>query len=248
VAVTPRTERKVCLLTGAGGTLGADFCRRYAERFQIVAVCGKRGVQASTQHRRFIDPLAPGGRGADPDDAVYEIHANLLRGEEIARTVELTLARFGRIDLIVNAIGRAKWASIVSSRTLTATADEQFQVNALVPLRVAAEVVDQFWRDWADENRRRNRCVVNVSSTSGLYVIPGRGQSVYGASKAALNMLSCHMADEFAPFGVRVNVLAPDSFPAVVATGAVAEAVVELADGELTGQILSLDRHGARMI
>jgi NAD(P)-dependent dehydrogenase (short-subunit alcohol dehydrogenase family) len=49
--------------------------------------------------------------------------------------------------------------------------------------------------------------IVNISSVSGLRANAGR--STYGSSKAALEMLSKVMAVELAPFGVRVNTLAP---------------------------------------
>ncbi len=54
---------------------------------------------------------------------------------------------------------------------------------------------------------------MNISSTAGIYIYPGHGQSIYSASKAALNYLSMHMGDEFSSIGVRVNALAPTSFP-----------------------------------
>lgn len=49
---------------------------------------------------------------------------------------------------------------------------------------------------------RSNRNVVNLSSTAGLFVYPDLGQSVYAASKAALNHLTYHLASDFCGFCV----------------------------------------------
>jgi NAD(P)-dependent dehydrogenase (short-subunit alcohol dehydrogenase family) len=93
-----------------------------------------------------------------------------------------------------------------------------------------------------------NRNVVNVSSMSGLYVVPDCDQSIYSASKAALNYLTLHMANEFRPLGVRVNASAPTSFPQAVSTQSVAESIVRLDRGNMSGKISVLDQDGERFI
>jgi NAD(P)-dependent dehydrogenase (short-subunit alcohol dehydrogenase family) len=235
-------DRRVCLLTGAGGTFGTEFCRRYGSRYAIAAVHRRRVPDVPTQHVRHVDPLDP---GAPADDgAVFAIRSDLLLDGEVERVVELALARFGRVDVLVNAAVHSIWGSLVDGDAVLRSAEEQFKVNVLLPLRLASELVERHWRDRAAENRARRRHVVNLSSLAGIYVFPGQGQSVYGASKAALNLLSSHMAGELARIGVRVNALAPDAFPGIVATEDVADAVVDLDDGDATGQLLVLDRTG----
>ena len=49
--------------------------------------------------------------------------------------------------------------------------------------------------------------IVNIASISGL--VAGSNYSVYGASKAAVIMLSKSLAAEFAPFGIHINIIAP---------------------------------------
>src|SRR5207253_8964681 len=87
------------------------------------------------------------------------------------------------------------------------------RLNVVAPLALVAEVGRRLWLTDLEENRYRNRCVVNVSSSAGIYVYPGYGQGMYSASKAALNILTRHLAAELEPIGVRANVLAPDAFP-----------------------------------
>ena len=91
-----------------------------------------------------------------------------------------------------------------------------------------------------------NRNIVNVSSTSGAYVFAGQGG--YSASKAALNMLTCHMADEFAAIGIRVNAVAPDTFPQRVSTESVCDAIARVDQQPISGRLLLLEAEGERVI
>jgi NAD(P)-dependent dehydrogenase (short-subunit alcohol dehydrogenase family) len=92
------------------------------------------------------------------------------------------------------------------------------------------------------ENREQNRNVVNVSSTAGRILYPNRGQSIYASSKSALETLTRHMASEFAVFGVRVNAIAPNSFPEIVPIAAVVDGVRELDGGSCSGAVMVIDR------
>jgi NAD(P)-dependent dehydrogenase (short-subunit alcohol dehydrogenase family) len=187
---------------------------------------------------------------AAPDEeagALLVIESDLERAGQVDRVVELALARFGRVDLLVNAAAHSVWGPIVGSRSLLDSAPRQFAVNVVVPLQLAAALAQTFWRDRADENRAFRRNVVNLSSVAGVHLFPGGGRSVYSATKAALNMLTVHMAEEFSAFGVRVNALAPESFPRRVATEAVCEAVVHLDEGSETGLVVIVDAQGERL-
>jgi NAD(P)-dependent dehydrogenase (short-subunit alcohol dehydrogenase family) len=241
--------RRVCLLTGAGGRLGVDFCRRYARHYDIVAVVRKRAPPVPTQHRVLVDPLAPAGpppaANAHP---VYTITSDLRDDASLERVVEVALARHDRVDLLVNAAVHVTRERLISVRERPEMLDEHFHLNASVPIRLAAIVARGCWLDRADENRARNRNVVNVSSMAGLGFVPGVGLAAYSASKAALNFLSCHLAEEFRGLGVRVNTLAPTTFPDLIPTSSVSDQVVAFDRGRLTGRIAELDERGRRLV
>lgn len=243
MAATNLSNKRVCLLTGASGTLGTEFCRFFRKHYAIAAVHGTRMPSTPSQYSYTVDPLNPGAASEDPN-AVFALQADLADDREIRRVVEVTLARFGRIDLLVNAAGRTRWASAVSTNELINSAPRQFEVNVLAPLKLAVTVARQFWRDRGSENSAANRNIVNVSSSSGVYVYPNPNQVVYSASKAALNYLSCHLATEFQSFGVRVNALAPNTFPGIIPTLRVARGIHRLDRECVTGQILIIDEGG----
>ena len=233
--------RRVCLLTGAGGRLGDAFCRAYYTNYDIVAVCRNRVPAVPSQEEWFIDPLEPWTPVPENDSRIFVIRADLSRPEEVERVVELTLAKYGSVDLLVNnaaALDLHPNGLVDGDRALDALAP-QLALNVEVPLRLATRLAQRSWLHAGTENRLRNRNIVNISSLSGSRVYPG-GQAIYAASKAALDHLTRHIANEFAEFGVRANAVAPDSFPARVPTELVAAAIAELDTGTMTGSVFGI--------
>jgi NAD(P)-dependent dehydrogenase (short-subunit alcohol dehydrogenase family) len=119
--------------------------------------------------------------------------------------------------------------------------DQHFATNVRAPLQLAIALVRQSWSDHTDANRAANRSVINLSSTAGLHAYIGHGQGLYSASKAALDFVTSHLAAELEPVGVRINALAPNTFPGIVATELVLDRLLHLAEGSMTGKILVLD-------
>jgi NAD(P)-dependent dehydrogenase (short-subunit alcohol dehydrogenase family) len=217
----------------------------FARDYAIVAVYRNRIPAISSQVQRAIDPLVPSEQLEENRYPVFAIQADLTAPGETERVVETTLARYGRIDLLINAAARSAWGWTLESSELLKSARAQLEMNVNVPLQLAAAAARHFWRDRDQENLERNRNVVNVSSIAGMCVYPDTGQSIYSASKAALNMLTCHLADDFATFGVRVNALAPNSFPGRVRVESVASAIRQLDLCKLNGSIVAIDSDGA---
>jgi NAD(P)-dependent dehydrogenase (short-subunit alcohol dehydrogenase family) len=235
---------RTCLLTGSAGLLGEAFCERYAAELDIAALYRTEPPLVPSQDRWLVDPVAP--RQVVPESAhpVYAVRADLLDPIAAERAVELVLAHFGHVDLLVNAAADLGFSGVVDPR-LTAAWQDQLAVNAVVPARLAALLADRAWRSDERANRRRRRNVVNVSSTSGLGQAPGRGRGFYGASKAALNTLTRAMAAEYHPLGIRVNAVAPGNLGDRIPVEWVLDAIRELDAGQMTGQILVLDADGA---
>ncbi|MEV5836658.1 SDR family oxidoreductase [Nocardia sp. NPDC052112] len=235
------TERRVCLLTGAGGALGDTFCRGLYTDYDIIAVCRNRTPAAPSQLEWFVDPFEPEKPVPENASRIFVIKADLTVAGAVERVVDIALARFGHIDLLVNNAAHSRFQprGIVDGDAALDEFDPHFALNVGVPLRLSTRLAQRSWVHTGDENRARNRNVVNVSSLSGSRVDPG-GQALYAASKAALNHLTRHIAAEFDEFGVRANAIAPNGFPASVVTEQVVRAIVELDRGEMSGEIFTV--------
>ncbi|GAA5103977.1 SDR family NAD(P)-dependent oxidoreductase [Nocardia iowensis] len=233
-------ERRVCLITGASGTLGDVFCRSYYTEYDIVAVCRTRTPAVPSQLEWFVDPLDPEKAVPENNSRIFVVRADLTQPGEVERVVDLALARYGKVDLLVNNAAHIRLhpRGIVDGDGALEQFEPHFALNVGVPLRFSARLAQRFWLHAGPENRARNRNIVNVSSISGSEVYPG--QTLYSASKAALNQLTRNIADEFAEFGVRANAIAPTSFPALVPTEQVAQAIVELDISTFTGGVFGV--------
>lgn len=130
-------ERRVCLLTGASGTLGDAFCRAYYQDYDIVAVCRTRTPDTPSQLKWYVDPLAPKTPVPDNESRVFVVRADLTQPGEVERVVDLALARFGQVDLLVNNAAQVRLhpRGIVDGDAALEQFDPHFALNVSVPLR-----------------------------------------------------------------------------------------------------------------
>jgi NAD(P)-dependent dehydrogenase (short-subunit alcohol dehydrogenase family) len=238
----------VCLVTGAGGLIGSALCEALAPTYDVVAAYRSSPPPVATQDASPFDPLRPRAAVAEAAHPVHAVRADLQVAGDLERLVEVALARFGGVDLLVNAAADVAGTSLTTDAGQVDRWSAQLLLNAVAPVQLAALLAEGCWRADPHANRLRRRSVVNVSSTAGLARPPGRGRGFYGASKAALNCLTRQMAVEYGVLGVRVNAVAPTFVPSVVPAGRVVEAVRALDAGEGTGQVLVLDADGTRAV
>src|SRR5690242_5231563 len=109
------SERRVCLLTGASGVLGRAFCAAYRHEYDIVAVYRRDRPWLPAQDARVVDPLDHAAAVTENEHPIYALRADLLARGEPRRVVEAALARFGTVDLLVNAAVSTLWAPMLGS-------------------------------------------------------------------------------------------------------------------------------------
>lgn len=232
------TDRRVCLFTGVSGTLGRDFVARYGHLYELV------GVYHTTPPATPARELSASGHG--PEGSSFAVSTDLTGDGAVEELGEKVIDRFGSVDVVVNAAVYRRFGDVTDLPFLESL-DWQFYLNVVVPARLTAVLTRLAWRHTPEDNRRHRRNVVNLSSTAGHIVYAGRGQSGYAATKAALDTLTLHMAGELAPIGIRVNSVAPNTFPGLVPTESVSHAIVRFDQGDETGSILTIDTDGERM-
>lgn len=160
-------DRRVCLLTGAGGLLGNEFCSTFAGEYDILAVCKSRVPGVPSQYESYVDPLEPEVPYAAA--SVYIVYADLCDVHDIQRVVDVALARYGRVDLLVNnaAYMDCYTNTMIDGDTALTNLVQHMQTNVIAPLRLSVRLAQQFWANRAAENRAVNRNIVNISSTAG---------------------------------------------------------------------------------
>lgn len=229
-------DSRICLLTGASGLLGTEFIKRFSLDYKIIGIHNKNPIAPA---QKLVDPLFASVPINNPP--ITSIRVDLSNPQEIDALCEHVIKTYKRVDLLINAACHRHWGPMTNSAVLDSM-ELGFNLNVLAPVRLAVGLAREFWsqQTWED-NDTANRNIINISSTAGSYVYEDSGQSLYSATKAALNYYSHHMASEFWDMGVRVNTIAPNTFPGIVPTTRVLENIVKIDTGKQTGQHLILD-------
>jgi NAD(P)-dependent dehydrogenase (short-subunit alcohol dehydrogenase family) len=132
---------------------------------------------------------------------VTGVRVDLAREDGPAQLVGEALARFGRVDVLVNNVGAAhvRLDGFLNSRD--ADFESSLELNFLSALRATRAAV-------ADMVVRGEGVVVNVASVNSFFE-PDGGVIDYGAAKAALVNLAKSLSQELGPSGIRVTSVSP---------------------------------------
>jgi NAD(P)-dependent dehydrogenase (short-subunit alcohol dehydrogenase family) len=238
---TSRNEmRPVCMITGADSHLGTALCQALGFEYRLVATYENNHPPISSQLRKMVDLQS--GEGADHSQmpVTYCIRADLTRREDVTRMVELTLARFDQIDVLVNAVSDLSFRSkVLEIWQIADVAASEIVRNSLVPIQVASLIHDLCWKEQPIDNARWNRNVVNISSTLAVGIPGGNGHGLFAASKGALNTLTRYLALELSKYRVRANAICAPPLLDENVTHQLIKAVGELIRGDNTGSIVS---------
>ncbi|HLI00836.1 MAG TPA: glucose 1-dehydrogenase [Acidimicrobiales bacterium] len=185
-----RLDGRVAVVTGATRGLGRAFALALAGVGAKVVVVGRDAEAAAAVEAELQ------AAGAE----ALVVLADITARPELDRVLAATLARFGRVDVLVNNAG-----TCIHKPALDVTDAEWRQVMDLNvdALWVACQV---FGRQMVDAGQG---AIVNIGSISAQIVNRPQWQPAYNASKAAVHQLTKSLAAEWAPYGVRVNALAP---------------------------------------
>jgi len=179
---------KVVLVVGASTGIGAESARVLAAEGASVMLAAR----SDDLLRDLVDELTAAGHEA------ALVSGDVAVGADVARIVDQTVARFGRLD------GAFNNAAIGQSGRLDEVSEEDFD-------RIMDVNVKGVWLCLREQVRVMRPAgtgsIVNVSSIGGLRGSPGFG--AYQATKHAVIGLTRTSAHDNGPDGIRVNAVAP---------------------------------------
>jgi 3-oxoacyl-[acyl-carrier protein] reductase len=183
-----RLVDKVSIITGSGSGIGHATAVKFAQEGAKVAVCDINEQSAKDVAREITDS---GGEA-------LAFRIDVTDKESIARMVEGVMAKWGRIDTLVNNAG------IVQDAQLKKMTDDQFDnvidVNLKGVYNCTKAVVDIMLE-------QHSGVILNASSIVGLY--GNFGQTNYAASKFAVIGMMKTWARELGKKGIRSNAICP---------------------------------------
>jgi NAD(P)-dependent dehydrogenase (short-subunit alcohol dehydrogenase family) len=176
---------KTLLITGATSGIGWATARLAYERGGNVVITGRK-ERGLTELARSLDPAR-----------VESVVADLTKDDDRHRVVDRAIARFGGIDVLVNAAG------IIGNGTIENTTLEEWDVMMDVNLRSLFRMTQLALPSLI--GRKGN--IVNISSVTGIRSFPN--VMAYCVSKAGVDQLTHCAALELGAKGVRVNAVDP---------------------------------------
>ena len=176
---------KVWLVTGSASGLGRNIA-------EAVLASGDRLVATARDPRRLEDLVKKYG------DQIRTAPLDVTDEREAYAAVQAAVDAFGRLDVVVNNAGYADIAPFeqLSAERFKAVVDTNFY-GVVNVCRVAIPIM----------RKQRSGCVLQISSVGGRLARPGN--SPYHAAKWAVGGFTESLAQELAPFGVKVCALEP---------------------------------------
>ena len=188
-----RLDGRVALVSGGTGGIGHRLSLALAGVGARVAVLGRSAEKASDLAASITDL----------GSQALLVSADVTKREDADRAIEETVDRFGRLDIIVNAVGGGAGTALYPAEEYP-----EAEWDRIMDLNLRSDVNATQAAARAMIAGRRGGRVLRLSSVRGQLGI-NQGFSAYVAAKGALNSLTRQQATEWARYGITVNAIAP---------------------------------------
>jgi len=183
-----RFSGKTILITGAGGDIGSAAAERFAEEGAAIALLDIAKLDKAAERAEAA--------GAD---AVHAYLCDVTDYNQVSKTVKTIVKDFGKIDMLFNNAGyQGDFKKIFEY-----PADDfrkVLEVNTIGAFHVLQTVSAQMVQ-------QKSGVIVNTASMAGVEGPPN--MAAYGVSKFAMVSLTETASKDLAPYGIRVNAIAP---------------------------------------
>ena len=180
---------KVWFITGASKGMGLSLVKK-------LIIAGYSVAATSRKSQRLIDAV---GHVEGPRFLPLEV--DLTSEKSINEAFERTVARFGKIDVLVNNAGYGIVGAVeeINQEEI----NDSFNINVMAVIKTMQSAMPYF-------RQEKSGNIINISSIAGF--APGTGWAMYAATKYAVTGLSEVMAEDVKEFGVKVTVVAAGAF------------------------------------
>lgn len=181
-------NEKTVLVTGASGDIGLGICAKYLEQnCDVYALYKSNATQLNA-----LKANHPAG------DRLHILQCDLADAQSVTALCGQLDSAAGKLDVLVNNAGIVKDSLFASMRFEDFS--QVMDTNMLGIFRLTKEALMLL-------RAADNPTIINVASIAAI--IPSVGQVNYSASKGAILGFTRTLAAEMAPYGVRVNAVAP---------------------------------------
>ena len=195
-----RLEGKVAIITGGANGMGAEECRIFARegaKVVIADILEEEGKQVEAE-------IAEAG-----GDAVF-VRLDVTSEADWEATVQTTVARYGKLDTLVNNAGIARPHTPEDLRV--EDWDDLMNINAKGVFLGMKYAIPEM-------QKAGGGSIVNISSISGM-VGQKQVHMGYNASKGAVRIVTKSAAVQYAHDGIRVNSVHPGTMPPMLTSAA----------------------------
>jgi 3-oxoacyl-[acyl-carrier protein] reductase len=183
---------KTILITGSNGGIGRVLCKKIASNGGNIICCIRK---KDNKFYKYIKILSKKYK-----KKIKILLFDLENEKQITKSINSLYKNNIIIDVLVNNAGTASGSLI--EMTLLNDLKKIFQINFFSQIYIIQKLLKLL-------KKSNNPSIINICSIAGL--LNHRGTVAYGSSKAALIFATKVMANEFSPYKIRVNAIAPSA-------------------------------------
>ena len=188
---------RTAVITGGAGTLCGAIAEGFLKSGARVALWGHHKETLNNQKAHLTS------LGAEPE-SIACFSVDLTKEEETKNAITVTANHFGTPDILVNGVGGSSIRKPLMEADVT-----EFERTLLLNLSGGCFIPSKtFASYWIAE--RISGCILNIASMGSFN--PLSGAWAYSAAKAGVVNQTMGYACELAPYGIRVNAIAPGFF------------------------------------
>ncbi|MDB5230654.1 MAG: family oxidoreductase [Chitinophagaceae bacterium] len=190
-------EGQIAIITGASSGIGEACAKKLAEEGATVVVNYATNPDDGNKVVKAIEDK--GGRA-------IAIHADVSKEEDVINMFRRTIDEFGTVDILINNAGIQKDAPLTSLSL--EDWNKVISINLTGQFLCAKEAAKEFMRRGVV--KEKSVAAGKIICMSSVHeVIPWAGHDNYASSKGGVMMMMKSLAQELAPFKIRVNSIAP---------------------------------------